>query len=150
MVGMSATACLSMPFPPCVEPAPFACAGRECEPLDLVLVEGRPESRRWREQVERYHDLGCGVPFGAQPRYWVRHRNQELACLLWTSPAWKMQARDEWIGWSDGQRRDHLQQIVNKRKIPHPALGAGQRAGEQSPGIECSANAGRLGKPLRS
>jgi len=102
---------------PCVEPAPFACAARECGPLELVLVEGRTESRRWREQVERYHYLGCCVPFGAHLRYWVRHRNQELACLLWTSPAWKMQARDEWIGWSDEQRRGHLQRIVNNGRF---------------------------------
>jgi hypothetical protein len=102
---------------PCAEPAPFACAASECEPLELVLVDGRTESRRWREQVERYHYLGCCVPFGAHLRYWVRHRELELACLLWTSPAWKMQARDEWIGWSDEQRRCNLQSIINNGRF---------------------------------
>jgi hypothetical protein len=77
------------------------------------LVEGSAESRRWRELMERYHYLGCRVPFGANLRYWVRNRERELACLLWTSPAWKMQARDVWIGWSDEQRRRNLQSIVN-------------------------------------
>jgi len=101
----------------CIEPASVDCAVSECEPLELVLVEGRGESRRWREQVERYHYLGCRVPFGAHLRYWVRHREQELACLLWTSPAWKMQARDEWIGWSDQQRRCNLQSIVNNGRF---------------------------------
>jgi hypothetical protein len=23
-------------------------------------------------------------------RYWVRNHDRELACLLWTSPAWKI------------------------------------------------------------
>ena len=101
----------------CVEPAPVACAASECEFLELVLVEGPAESRRWREQMERYHYLGCRVPFGAQLRYWVRNRERELACLLWTSPAWKMQARDEWIGWSDQQRRRNLQSIVNNSRF---------------------------------
>src|SRR5712691_911641 len=45
------------------------------------------------------------------------HRQRELACLLWTSPAWKMQARDEWIGWSDEQRRRNLQSIVNNSRF---------------------------------
>jgi Domain of unknown function (DUF4338) len=89
----------------------------ECEPLELVLVEGEAESRRWREQVERYHYLGCGVPFGANLRYWVRYRGRELACLLWNSPAWKMQGRDGWIGWSDEQRRRNLQRIVNNGRF---------------------------------
>jgi hypothetical protein len=90
---------------------------RECEPLELSLVAGPAESRLWREQVERYHYLGCPVPFGAHVRYWVRNRDRELACLLWTSPAWKMQRRDAWIGWSDEQRRRHLPWIVNNGRF---------------------------------
>jgi len=101
----------------CCEPMPVACAASECEPLELALVEGQAESRRWREQVERYHYLGCHVPFGAHLRYWVRHREGDLACLLWTSPAWKMQARDAWIGWSEEQRRHNLQSIVNNGRF---------------------------------
>src|SRR5207249_2583404 len=102
---------------PCFRPEPLECAVSECEPLELVLVEGEAESRRWREQVERYHYLGCRVPFGANLRYWVRYRDRELACLLWNSPAWKMRARDAWIGWSDAQRQHNLQQIVNNGRF---------------------------------
>ena len=101
----------------CLQPASVACAVGECEPLELALVEGATESRRWREQMERYHYLGCCVPFGANLRYWVRNRERELACLLWTSPAWKMQARDVWIGWDDEQRRSNLQSIVNNGRF---------------------------------
>jgi hypothetical protein len=50
------------------EPAPVVCAAGECEPLELVLVEGQANSRRWREQMERYHYLGCRVPFGVHLR----------------------------------------------------------------------------------
>jgi hypothetical protein len=75
------------------EPTAIEGAVGECEPLELVLVEGEAESRRWRELVERYHYLGCRVPFGANLRYWVRYGGRELACLLWNSPAWKMERR---------------------------------------------------------
>ncbi|HEY6340278.1 MAG TPA: Druantia anti-phage system protein DruA, partial [Bryobacteraceae bacterium] len=34
-----------------------------------------------------------------------------------TSPAWKMQARDTWIGWNDEQRRCNLQRIVNNGRF---------------------------------
>jgi alkylation response protein AidB-like acyl-CoA dehydrogenase len=43
----------------CSEPAALECTASECEPLELALVEGPAESRQWREQVERYHYLGC-------------------------------------------------------------------------------------------
>jgi hypothetical protein len=102
---------------PCCEPTLVEGAAREYEPLELALVEGSAESRRWREQLERHHYLGCRVPFGAHLRYWVRNRERELACLLWTSPAWKMQARDAWIGWGDEQRRHNLQSIVNNGRF---------------------------------
>jgi hypothetical protein len=102
---------------PSLEPAPVECAASECEPLELAVVEGKQESRLWREQVERYHYLGCRVPFGANLRYWARNRDRELACLLWTSPAWKMHARDQWIGWNDQQRQRNLQSIVNNSRF---------------------------------
>jgi hypothetical protein len=102
---------------PRLEPETVECAARQCEPLELALVEGRAESRLWREHVERYHYLGCRVPFGANLRYWVRNRNRELACLLWNSPAWKMKARDAWIGWSDEQRQRNLPRIVNNGRF---------------------------------
>jgi hypothetical protein len=103
--------------PPCLQPEAVECAAGECEPLELAVVEGSAESRLWREYVERYHYLGYRVPFGANLRYWVRNRDRELACLLWTSPAWKMQHRDDWIGWSDEQRQHNLQWIVNNGRF---------------------------------
>ena len=99
------------------DPLPLECTASECEPLQLVLVEGEAESRRWRQTLQRYHYLGCPEPFGANLRYWVRHRERELACLLWTSPAWRMQAPDAWIGWNDNERRRHLQAIVNQGRF---------------------------------
>ena len=44
-------------------------------------------------------------------------RNPALACLLWSSPAWKMAARDCWIGWSEDQRTHNLQYIVNNSRF---------------------------------
>ena len=54
--------------PPCGEPEPIQSTARECKPLELALVEGPAESRLWRERMERYHYLGCRVPFGAHLR----------------------------------------------------------------------------------
>lgn len=91
------------------------------EPLRLIVVEGASaDSRLWMELVERYHYLGYRVPVGAQLRYLVRsERNGEavLACLQWTSAAWKMAARDRWIGWGAAERARHLAFIVNNSRF---------------------------------
>lgn len=70
--------------------------------------------------MERYHYLGHRVPVGASLRYGVRSERcpeQMLACLLWSSAAWKMAARDRWIGWSAEQRARNLPFIVNNSRF---------------------------------
>ena len=81
--------------------------------MQVQLVKGGDESQRWRQYVEQHHYLGCPVPYGAHLRYWVRHEGRVLGCLLWTSPAWRMKARDAWIGWGEQERQQNLQRIVN-------------------------------------
>ena len=101
------------------EPEIEGTAG-EFEPLRLEVVENGGESRLWRELIERYHYLHWRVPVGANLRYLVRSsrcQDRVLACLLWTSAAWKMAVRDRWIGWSDAQRRRNLQLIVNNARF---------------------------------
>ncbi len=40
-----------------------------------------------------------------------------LACLQWTSAAWKMAAREGWIGWSAAERAGNLPCIVNNSRF---------------------------------
>jgi hypothetical protein len=92
----------------------------EFEPLELRVVESQAESQLWTELIERHHYLGYRVPVGANLRYLVRSEQRGagvLACLLWSSPAWKMAARDEWIGWSVEQRARNLQLVVNNSRF---------------------------------
>jgi hypothetical protein len=94
---------------------------RDCEPLTLTLVEpGSRDSMIWNELVDRHHYLRYRVPVGAHLRYFVRSERLSetiLACLQWSSPAWKMEVRDPWIGWNDQQRKRSLQCIVNQSRF---------------------------------
>jgi hypothetical protein len=96
---------------------PVQCTVAELEPLRLTLID-KADSTLWRQLIQRYHYLGCRVPVGAHLRYFVHSaQGQILACLLWTSPAWKMAARDSWIGWSAERRARNLQYIVNNGRF---------------------------------
>jgi hypothetical protein len=104
------------------DPQPELCGSAgQFEPLRLERVEPDSDaSRLWRELVARYHYLGYRVPFGANLRYLVHSEQrggQLLACLLWSSPAWKMAVRDRWIGWSAEQRAENLPYIVNNSRF---------------------------------
>jgi hypothetical protein len=95
---------------------------RDLRPLVLEVVPpGRTgPSRLWRELIGRYHYLGERVPVGATLRYVVRSARcpgQVLACLGWTSAAWRIAVRDRWIGWPDAQRRQALPYVVNNSRF---------------------------------
>jgi hypothetical protein len=87
--------------------------------LTLTVVRSGPESALWNELVERYHYLGYKVPVGANLRYLVRSLSAKrvLACLWWSSPAWKMAPRDSWIGWTNEERARNLQFVVNNSRF---------------------------------
>ena len=92
----------------------------EFAPLELRVVESRSESQLWTELIERHHYLAYRVPVGANLRYLVYSRRsgeQLLACMLWSSPGWKMAPRDQWIGWSGEQRAQNLQLVVNNSRF---------------------------------
>jgi len=109
-----------VPLTPNSDPQPLleGSAG-EYEPLQLTVVEAgqRSDSALWSELIERHHYLGYRVPVGAQLRYLVRSACGLVACLLWSSPAWKMAARDRWIGWSAPQRARNLPLLVSNSRF---------------------------------
>ena len=60
------------------------------------------------------------MPFGARLRYVVFASHPERAvvgCLQFSSPAWRMAARDRWIGWDDTTRANNLQHVVNNSRF---------------------------------
>jgi hypothetical protein len=102
--------------------APATMSGKvgEVGPVSLELVQTRQQQRQWRALVDRYHYLGCKVPFGAHLRYFVltaRPQPQLVGCLQVSSPAWRMAARDQWIGWDDARRLRGLQHIVQNSRL---------------------------------
>lgn len=100
--------------------APVTGAVGELTPLTLEMVPPGPASRLWREYIARYHYIGERVPVGATLRYLVRAApcpDRVLACLGWSSAAWRLAVRDRWIGWSDAQRRQNLPYVVNNSRF---------------------------------
>jgi len=92
----------------------------EVQPVYLRRVEGCAAHALWRELVGRYHYLGHATAFGASLRYFVevsRPQVRIVGCLQFTSPAWRMAARDRWIGWSEAQRSAHLAEVVQHSRF---------------------------------
>ena len=92
----------------------------EFAPLDVQLVESRQQRLLFRELLSRYHYLGYAMPYGARLQYLAyvsRPRREVVGCVQFSSPAWRMKVRDQWIGWDDATRKLRLQHIVNNSRL---------------------------------
>ncbi|ACN13698.1 hypothetical protein HRM2_05840 [Desulforapulum autotrophicum HRM2] len=92
----------------------------EFTPLEVQRVQNRDQRDLFKELMGRYHYLGYAMPFGARLQYLVyvnRPRREVVGCIQFSSPAWRMRARDEWIGWTEARRKVALQQVVNNSRF---------------------------------
>lgn len=89
-------------------------------PLSIEGVTDAGARQRFRELVDRYHALGYKVPFGAHLEYllWITQPVPTVVgCLQFSSAAWRIEVRDQWIGWDDATRAHHLPQVVNNSRF---------------------------------
>ena len=104
----------------CEPGRPLVGSVRDVEPLEFELVCEPARRLLFRELVGRYHYLGHKVPFGAHLRYLVfasRPARAVVGCLQFSSPAWRMAARDRWVGWDESARVRNLQRVVNNSRF---------------------------------
>ena len=89
-------------------------------PIEVELVRNQDQKELYRNLVGRYHYLGYTNPFGARLQYLAyvsSPQRQVVGCIQFSSPAWKMKDRDQWIGWDDKTRGLNLQHVVNNSRF---------------------------------
>jgi hypothetical protein len=94
--------------------------------VELVLVGGRTSRAAcvWKALMQRHHYLGAGPLCGAQLRYLVRSEHHGIvAALSFSASAWRVGARDRYIGWSEAARAHNLGSVVaNSRFLIVPGI----------------------------
>lgn len=118
--------------PQCARPIPSPPASPQLkgsveslQAVELIPVGG-PRSaaaRLWKQLVAAHHYLGYRPACGAQLRYLIRCADGVIGALSFSAAAWRLTARDQWIGWSEPARRAHLHQVVaNDRFLIVPSV----------------------------
>ena len=90
--------------------------------IDLRAVTVRPtrggrEHRLWDRLVEEHHYLRFHGIVGKGLRHVALHGETWLALVGWQSGAFKLAARDRWIGWSREQQFRRLHLICNNSRF---------------------------------
>jgi hypothetical protein len=112
-----------------IAPSPIDGTLAAIGPISLERISDPASHAQWRSRMEQYHYLGYKTPFGAHLRYHILCSRGVLGGIQFSSPAWRLRARDQWVGWEDDQRKRGLQHIVcNSRflilpqvQVPHLA-----------------------------
>jgi len=105
---------------------PVCCSLQRLGGVELERIDSRyrKASQLWKALMETYHYLGAGPLCGAQMRYLIHSPDHGyLGALAFSAAAWRVAARDRWIGWSEAARRQHLNKVVcNSRFLILPQV----------------------------
>ena len=110
-------------------PAPVwpevSCALADLGTITLQPVErGTAASQTWHAMMAAHHPLGAGPLCGAQIRYLIISQHHgAVGGLAVSAAAWRLGARDQWLGWPDATRGAQLQGVVcNSRFLILPTV----------------------------
>ena len=92
---------------------PLQALGR----IELVIVDTRASSWRWRSLVASYHYLGYTPFCGAQLRYLIECSSGTLGALGFAASAWACAPRDAHIGWDAETRKARLHLVVGNARF---------------------------------
>jgi predicted transposase YbfD/YdcC len=84
--------------------------------MQVRLVRPK-EVSKCDELILREHYLHSAQLVGEHLRYVVVWRGQWLALATWSAPAFHLKARDQFIGWTEEQRRQRLALVVNNSRL---------------------------------
>lgn len=88
------------------------------QPLQLELVQDLQSRRHLAALLAQYHYRGFNGAVGENLQYLAKDRHgRELAMMVFGAAAWKVAARDQFIGWSELQRRRHLGSLANQQRF---------------------------------
>jgi len=105
---------LALPEPPA---QPLRGTVGELGALHLEAVADKSASRLWNALIARWHYLGYQPLPGAQLRYLIRCEAGLLGAIGFGAAAWKVAARDAWIGWDGPTREAHLGRVLNNARF---------------------------------
>jgi hypothetical protein len=78
----------------------------------------QPEERETFDTLLiKEHYLHSARFVGEQLRYVAVHNDQWVALLAWSAAAYKLKGREEWIGWTDRQKKRRLSLVVNNSRF---------------------------------
>lgn len=102
------------------------CSLSDFGPVEIIQIKNSyvKVSRIWNDLMNHFHYLGAGPLCGAQIRYLIHSQKYGfIGGFAFNSAAWRLEARDQWIGWDERARLKNLNKVVcNSRFLILPYI----------------------------
>lgn len=85
--------------------------------LRLDIVKSKEDRQLWLHLIRNHHYLGEWRVIGPQIKYLIRSDDMVLGALCFSSAAWSVRPRDEWIGWNSSERQRGLKYILSNTRF---------------------------------
>jgi hypothetical protein len=103
-----------------VDESPLACPLADLGPVVLRQVRRTPQEAIFNGLIEHHHYLGYRQPVGEHLKYIAVAQDRPVACLAFSSVAYRLAARDAFIGWDDEARRQNLHLLAYNTRFLIP------------------------------
>ena len=100
-----------------VDTSPLCCDLRELMPVRIERVRGDERDVLWNTLVREHHYLGHGKMPGWGLKYLGFSGPRVIAAMGWRAASLKLETRDCFIGWTNEQRRAHLNSVANNNRM---------------------------------
>lgn len=85
--------------------------------VSVRRIESQEDIRRFNQLIEQEHYLKNSRVAGKVIRHVALYQGDWIGLICWSAAAYHLKARDEWIGWSDDQRRARLDLIGSNSRF---------------------------------
>ena len=96
---------------------PLVASLKQLGPVEIRQVRRTPDEALVNGLIEKHHYMGYKSPVGEHLKYLVSANSRPIGCFIWSSSALRLSLRDEFIGWSDGVRRENLHLIAYQTRF---------------------------------
>jgi len=95
-----------------VDDTPIQSSLKQLDFIEIRKVRNTKDEQLYNSLIHQFHYLSYTYPIGESIKYMAFVNDRPLGCSGWTSPAWYIECRDRFIGWSRVKREKNLRFIA--------------------------------------
>jgi len=95
-----------------VEKTPIHASLKQLSQIEIRQVRHTKDEQLYNSLIHQFHYLAYAHPIGESIKYMAFVDGRPVGCSGWSSPAWYIGCRDQFIGWSCEEREKNLRFIA--------------------------------------